>query len=134
MSKQGEEIAARARALVGVRFRPQGRSPDTGVDCIGVVALALQLGSVRCDYMLHGGAIETLDDALREAGLRKVRKAQIGDVLVLKAGAEQLHMAIVTDAGFVHAHAGLRRVVETPGRPEWPLVGIWRMRSCKWQR
>jgi hypothetical protein len=33
-----------------------------------------------------------------------------------------------TNAGFVHAHAGIRRVVETPGMPEWPLLAVYRKR------
>jgi len=28
----------------------------------------------------------------------------------------------------VHAHAGIRRVVETPGMPEWPVVAAYRRR------
>ena len=34
-------IVARARALIGTRFRPQGRSAAEGLDCVGLVALAV---------------------------------------------------------------------------------------------
>jgi hypothetical protein len=47
----------------------------------------------------------------------------------MEPAAEQLHLAVLTDAGFVHAHAGLRRVVETAGMPEWPVIGIYRKRA-----
>lgn len=40
----------------------------------------------------------------------------------------QLHLAVRTKQGFVHAHAGIRRVVETPGEPQWPLLGAYRKR------
>ena len=33
---------------------------------------------------------------------------------------------VSTDPGFVHAHAGLRRVVEMPGESPWPIIGWWR--------
>jgi murein DD-endopeptidase / murein LD-carboxypeptidase len=36
---------------------------------------------------------------------------------------------VLTDGGFVHADAGLRRVVETPGRPDATLIGAWREES-----
>ena len=36
-----------------------------------------------------------------------------------------------TDRGFVHAHAGIGRVVETPGEPEWPVIGTYRKRLRK---
>jgi hypothetical protein len=52
---------------------------------------------------------------------------EVGDVLVMRAGPEQLHLGIVTRAGLVHADAGLRRVVERPGAPEWPVLGNWRV-------
>jgi hypothetical protein len=35
----------------------------------------------------------------------------------------------VTENGFVHAHAGIGRVVETPGQPEWEILGVYRRRS-----
>jgi len=30
-------------------------------------------------------------------------------------------------AAFVHADLGLRRVVERPLPPPWPIVGVWRL-------
>jgi hypothetical protein len=48
--------------------------------------------------------------------------------MLMKVAGDQLHIGVRTDAGFVHAHAGLRRVVETPGMPDWPFVGIYRKR------
>lgn len=129
MNRRGKAVAARARALVGVYFRPQGRTRETGLDCVGLVAAALRLEEVRADYRLRGGSIEALGKELEEAGLRQVKAVREGDVLVMRAGPEQLHMAMVTKAGFVHAHAGIGHVVETPGAPEWPVIGIWRMRS-----
>lgn len=48
-------------------------------------------------------------------------------MLLMAAGPGQLHLGIRTVGGFVHADAGLRRVVERPGMPPWPLIGVWRM-------
>lgn len=39
---------------------------------------------------------------------------------------EQLHLAIHCGASFVHADAQLRRVVETPGEPRWPIIAAFR--------
>jgi hypothetical protein len=49
-----------------------------------------------------------------------------GDILLLNAGPAQLHLGIWTGAGLIHADAALRRVVETPGLPRWPILSIWR--------
>ena len=122
----GEIIAARARRCVGAPFRPQGRSRAQGLDCIGVVAAALEAGKVRADYRLRGGSLAELADELAGAGLQHVPSVSPGDVLVMRAGPEQIHLGVATQLGFVHAHAGLGRVVETPGTPEWPVLGVWR--------
>jgi cell wall-associated NlpC family hydrolase len=121
----------RARALVGCRFRPQGRDSAHGLDCVGVIvaSFALPLDAVRTDYRTRG-----LHKREIEAGLvrpfRKVARTQVrpGDVLVMAIAPDQLHLAIRTGRGFVHADAGLRKVVETPGTPPWPIIGVWRRR------
>jgi hypothetical protein len=46
--------------------------------------------------------------------------------MLVESGPRQFHVLVKTTTGFVHADAGLRRVVETPGRPGWPVIGIWR--------
>ena len=122
------EHAERARALVGTRFRPQGRDTQ-GLDCIGVViaTFGIPADDVPRDYRLSGGRSEKLIERLGKT-LRKVRKLKMGDVMLMELSAEQLHLGVRTEAGFVHAHAGLRRVVETPGMPEWPVIGIYRKR------
>jgi murein DD-endopeptidase / murein LD-carboxypeptidase len=124
---QGERIAARARSMVGMRFRPQGRSAGEGLDCVGLVAAALGLSGVKRNYALRGGSLEELAEAFRGAGLREVTEPASGDVLVMRPGAGQLHLAVWTGSGLVHADAGLRRVVERPGEVPWPVVGVWRL-------
>lgn len=129
MSAAGERAAARARALIGTRFRPQGRGGAAGLDCVGLAAAALGVTGVRADYRLRGERLAALEDALEDAGLERIAAPAPGDVLVLSAGPQQLHLAVLTDQGFVHAHAGLGRVVETPGAPPWPVIGAWRGRD-----
>ena len=122
--------AARAQALVGTRFRVQGRGAD-GLDCVGVVLASFDLRatSVRHDYRLRGAHLTEIRRAL-ELHFRRVPRTALraGDVMLLSAGEQQAHLAVRTERGFVHAHAGLRRVVETPGMPEWPLLGVYRKR------
>ena len=122
---RNDAVAERARALIGTRFRPQGRGPD-GLDCVGLAAAALGLGATRRDYLLRGGDLAALEAGLAEAGLRPVDEKIAGDVIVLRSGPGQLHLGVWTGEGLVHADAGLRRVVERPGAPQWPIVSIWR--------
>jgi lipoprotein Spr len=127
MTARAERIVARARALVGVRFRPQGRSRATGLDCIGVAAAAIEAPNPPGDYALRGGSAARLAEGLAAAGLRRVEAAAAGDVVVLAPGQGQLHLAVLTATGLVHGDAGLRRVVERPGPPPWPIASIWRI-------
>lgn len=124
---RAEALLARARALVGTPFRPQGRSAALGLDCIGLVAVAAEAERVRCDYRLRGGDPAELEEGLRAAGFRAAGSPRAADVLVMRAGPQQLHLGIWTGAGLIHADAGLRRVVERPGPPLWPVLGAWRL-------
>ncbi len=121
---------ARARALAGVRFRPQGRSPAGGLDCIALPAAAAGLdpAMVRRDYGLRGGTPVELERELSRFGFVAADEdaAAPGDLLVCAPGAAQLHLAIFTGSGIVHADAALRRVVERPLPVPWPVLGAWR--------
>jgi hypothetical protein len=64
--------------------------------------------------------------AAEAAGLVRADDARVGDLLLLNAGAGQLHLAIASEAGVIHADAALRRVVERPGVPPWPELARWR--------
>jgi hypothetical protein len=51
-----------------------------------------------------------------------------GDVVMFQVGPNQFHLAIAARCGgFVHAHAGLRRVVLTSPPAEWRVAGHWRL-------
>ena len=125
------DYAERARALVGTRFRPQGRD-ESGLDCVGVIVATFgsPAGRVRRNYRLRGNHFAELK---REMGalFRAVPRRQVrcGDVLLMKVPNDQAHLGVRTAKGFVHAHAGIGRVVETPGIPEWPIIAVYRKRS-----
>lgn len=130
----GAAVVARARTLIGVRFRPQGRSPSTGVDCIGLVAEAFGVARARADYRLAGGTVLELERELAAAGFqRSAGETAPGDVLLMRPAAQQLHLGIWTGFGVLHADARLGRVVERPGPPLWPVLGVWRMEQLKWR-
>jgi len=125
------DFAERARALIGTAFRPQGRE-TYGLDCVGLVLRTFDLpaDSVRRDYCLKGDHRDEVFSELKRL-FRKVTMTgqRPGDVMVMAVRDDQLHLGIQTDLGFVHAHAGIGRVVETPGRPEWPVLAVFRRRG-----
>ena len=128
------DFAERARALVGTRFRLQGRRSD-GLDCVGVVlaTFGIDPAGVRNDYGLNHEDPVELDAAMLKH-FRRLPSRQLapGDVMLMSVAKRRLHLAVRTADGFVHADAGLRRVVETPGVPQWPLLAAYRRRG--WSR
>ena len=122
-------VADAARALVGVRFRAQGRDAD-GLDCVGLAAAALQAGGFASEvprgYPLRGGDPAKLATRL-DTALTRADGERAGDLLLCQSGPGQLHLAIRVSGGIVHADAGLRRVVERPGVVPWPVIGAWRL-------
>lgn len=129
MRPGAEAIVARARALIGVRFRPQGRSAEAGLDCVGLVAAAIEARDVPRDYALRSAPCARLGAELLGRGLSRAEAPQPGDVLAMASGPGQLHLGILSDSGLIHGDAALRRVVERPGPLPWPLLGAWRMEA-----
>ena len=131
MHHRGNDIVASARACVGTRFRGQGRVVGVGLDCLGVVIVAASAAGVRLpdevDYSLRGEGLLRLDARIADA-MRRVDLAGAGDVLLFEPGPLMRHLGVWTGASLIHAHAGLRRVVEGPVDPAWALIGIYRFR------
>lgn len=119
-------VEAAALGLVGAPFRLHGRDAATGLDCIGVVSIATGRPAPT-GYALRGADTEQVRGIIEATGLHAVSVSAPGDVLLMRTGPGQLHLGVRTARGLVHADAGLRRVVERPGRPEWEILGQWRL-------
>lgn len=125
------DTCRRALALVGTRFRPQGRDPALGLDCVGLIAAVFQIPpeSVPRDYQLRGDRRAEIVDAMSRY-FRRVSpgNCRAGDVLLLDIAGRQSHLAIQTHSGIVHADAGIGRTVERPGEVPWKIVAVFRRR------
>jgi cell wall-associated NlpC family hydrolase len=120
---------AAARSALGVRFRLHGRGGE-GLDCVGLALLAVRAegfeGTAPSGYALRSNDVARVRAAIEALGLRAAAGAQPGDLLLVRAGPGQLHFAIQTETGVIHADGLLRRVVERPDVP-WPVLGRWRL-------
>jgi cell wall-associated NlpC family hydrolase len=129
----GLELAEAAETLEGVPFRLHGRDPATGLDCIGV--LAASLAACGCPppfpsgYRLRTRTLPELGGMARACGFALHEGVcKPGDILLVKAGPAQFHFLLAVRGGrFVHAHAGLKRVICSNGPPAWPIVHHWRL-------
>lgn len=130
------EIAERALRLVGTPFRHQGRLAGIGLDCLGVVVLAVhgqehdQRAYPRVpDTLALQHALNTLFERL---DCYYIEDAPIGSVLAFAHGAKRRvrHLAIRTDVGFVHADPRLGVVETTIVQPFIDqFAGAYRWRS-----
>lgn len=121
-----DTATGRARALIGTPFRLHGRSAETGLDCVGLVALAYGEAQVPTGYAMRNsqqGKWTAILDTLAE---EQSGAPQPGDILMMQAGPAQLHLGIWTGDSLIHADASLRRVIETAGPVAWPILGAWR--------
>ncbi len=128
-------LAAAAAALVGTPWRLHGRDPTTGLDCIGLLGAAL--AAVGRPVVLPTGyplRLRALDGWLPDPGklgfVPALGPDAAGDVVLLRLGPAQVHLAMAApQGGWIHAHAGLRKVVCQDALPRGQILGRWRLTS-----
>jgi len=129
----GERLAQAAQSLVGTRYRLHGRDPATGLDCIGLLAASLAAigrpAGFPTGYSLRMAVVPDAEQVARAAGLVPAPAPLApGDVVFVRISPCQFHLAIALPGnGFVHAHAGLRRMALASTLGEWRVIGSWRL-------
>ena len=128
-----QAVVSTALTLVGTPYRLNGRDRVSGLDCIGVVTLALASAGRDAGLPLRSTlrrrALPCLRIFAHRAGLSPVDgEAKAGDIVLVRCSAIQWHALVAVSATrFVHAHAGLRRVVLSAADPSWTDVRHWRL-------
>lgn len=126
----GEVIAARAMTQIGTAFRLHGRTPDVALDCVGLVAFAIDAKDVLISYSLRGAKMDFIKsymDSIKLLQLHQSVRIGDGDIAIVACSPQQFHLMVRAANGWVHSHAGLRKVVHTPGASPWPIVAVRRM-------
>jgi hypothetical protein len=129
-----DTIANAALALIGTPFHDHGRHPPHGVDCIGVIEQCLNQAGFEIiapsDYRRQGDHAKRIVAFFADERFGKACDGpQTGDIAVAQITSRQFHFMIRVPQGWVHAHAGLGKVVQTPDPIDWPLLGIWRVKG-----
>lgn len=105
----------RARNLLGTPFRPQGRDPATGLDCIGLVLLSYEIPAATVPpYRLSDGDWSVIEQHLFARFLmRGDGKHRAGDLMVSRLQ-RSFHFGVLGPASVIHSDLRIGRVVETP--------------------
>lgn len=132
-------VACEARRLCGTRYRLHGRSPEHGIDCIGLCSLSLAAAGIYCEapngYALRGGNLEQVKQFMADTGLTCVggnedlspRQWREGDIILTRPAPLQLHLLVGLADGIVHAHAGLHKVVFSKAGRLGEILAIFRL-------
>ena len=137
MTGLAARFAHHAEQLEGTHFRLHGRNPDTGLDCIGLASCALGRAGVKSDapsgYLLRNSDISPHLEKVFDAGFVPAAGGSLrGDMLLVRPGPSQQHLLIALGKNrFVHAHAGLRRVVIQTSLCGWPVLHHWRLAAVQ---
>ena len=114
-----DEIITAARQCLGVPFRHQGRSLDTGMDCAGVALhVAQAIGCDALDVTGYGrspanGQLEATLDAQPDLyRILDIEDRQPGDLLLMRIKREPQHLAILCGETIVHAYADAGKCAE----------------------
>ncbi|MBK6708198.1 MAG: peptidoglycan endopeptidase [Sphingomonadales bacterium] len=131
---QANAIAQRAIDQIGTPFRFRGRAADVGLDCVGLVLVALgPLADARAGqlhYTMRGDYRAAISDYFASLPFQRLGAdviASDGDILLVRPAPSQMHLMVFAADGWVHAHAGLRRVVFSPAIPAWQIIDRWRL-------
>ena len=129
-------MIAAARACLGTPFHHQGRSPGIGLDCIGLVIVALQALGLnvqdRADYGRRPDG-RSLVAALDAHGAVRVEAWRAGDVLLFRYDRQPQHVALATSEDtMIHSFAPAGKVVETLMGDYWlrRLTGVYRFEEA----
>ena len=129
-------MAEKAMSLCGATFRLHGRDEHDGLDCIGVADQCLAAAGVEClmpnGYSIRGGSEDSINHFMAGIGFDRLTPGNEmcdGDFLLVRPSPVQWHFLIRARNGFVHAHAGLGKVVFCPGDAPWPVVAVFRLKE-----
>ena len=124
----GEDIIAEARRHIGTPFHHQGRMPDKGLDCIGllvVVARALDIPIRDCinyrRYPDGHALINELSDQMDEVTFDECMPGDIGVFWYARPGRPQ-HVGFLDNDRLIHTYTGSGAV------RDHDLDDRWRMR------
>lgn len=126
------DVAGRALSCIGTPFRLYGRTPGVALDCAGLAGFAAGLSDLPRDYTMYGDFLRTVKSHLAKYGKFEVpagRQIQSGEIALVQCGPRQQHLMVRVQDGWVHAHAGLGRVVHMAGLSPWPVLAVWKISS-----
>ena len=132
------DLIAYANSLKGTAYKAQGRNPDTGLDCLGLVIQCFDhFGEIpgfidRTDYGRIPNTLKVLDTLKRYARrVQPIQNARQGDLAYIRFARDPQHFGLFDgQGGLIHAIEG-HGVIRSPVDPAFfnRVWSVWRHRS-----
>lgn len=131
-----DEIVAEAGKWIGVKWRHQGRTRESGIDCVGLIVVVCQALHIS-DY--DSAAYDRRPDSreflrhFTEAGAIRINPLDVddGDVLAFHQAGYPCHVGfsarLTGRAGLIHAHATYGSVRHQALTDKLPVVAAYRL-------
>ena len=132
-----DDLIAAARTCVGIPFQHQGRQPGLGLDCAGLLVVALRTLRLdpldRTDYGRnpHGGALEAMLDAQPLLFRVPIQEMRPADVLLMRFKTDPQHLALFAGETIIHAYESAGKVAEHRLDTRWRarIVRVYRVQE-----
>lgn len=132
-----DDLIAAARACLNTPFHHQGRQPNVGLDCGGLLVVALRaigiqpVDMVAYDRRPHGGIMENLLDSQPCLTRVQVSEMRPGDILLMRFKSDPQHLALLAGESILHAWEAAGRVVEHRMDNRWlrHIVRAYRLKA-----
>lgn len=129
-------IISRARELIGTPFHHQGRQPNVGLDCAGLISVCYSECGHKVVSDVKGykriANPEEMRSALLDSGTRvKFSEIEKADVIWFRVENEPRHLALYTGNSIIHAYYSAGKVVEQSLTESWVkgIVAVFRHRD-----
>lgn len=130
-----EKFLALVRSYIGTPFHHQGRLPQVGLDCAGVVVCAAKECGVGVDDQ-QGYARTPANGMLEQAVIAHCERIQLvevvsGDIMLFRFLKEPQHLAVYDAGMLIHAYSSVGKVVRNSFDEAWRkrLVAVYRMKG-----
>lgn len=123
LPQQIDHMIMAARGCLGTPFHHQGRAPGAGIDCIGLIVVALRAAGFtvhdRTDYGRRPDG-RSLVAVLQAHGFAPADEICAGHILLFRYDRQPQHAALATSAeSMIHSFAPAGKVVETTIGDYW---------------
>jgi cell wall-associated NlpC family hydrolase len=123
------------KSYIGTPFHHQGRLPQVGLDCAGVVVCAAKECGIAVDDQ-QGYARTPANGMLEQAVFAHCERITLmdtvdGDILLFKFLREPQHLAVYAEGKLIHAYSSVGKVIENSFDDTWKrrLVGCFRLKG-----